>query len=87
MSRASDLGLYAEEIGPATGATLGITPPAFSHIGLIDAALAIEEAKARRSPPAVRSAPERRPAESISRPATCVRARRGSALQDQRARS
>src|SRR5262249_12561317 len=37
----NDLGLYAEEIDPVTGAQLGNFPQAFSHVGLVDAALAL----------------------------------------------
>jgi GH15 family glucan-1,4-alpha-glucosidase len=45
LSRASDLGLFAEEIDPDTGAALGNFPQAFTHIGLINAALAIKDAR------------------------------------------
>lgn len=42
---ASDLGLLAEEVDPGTGELLGNFPPAFSHIGLVNAAWATAEAK------------------------------------------
>jgi GH15 family glucan-1,4-alpha-glucosidase len=43
LGYANDLGLYAEEIDPVTKAHLGNFPQAFSHVGLIDAALALSE--------------------------------------------
>ena len=43
----NDVGLFAEQVDPADGSALGNFPQAFTHVGLISAALALQE-RARR---------------------------------------
>ena len=42
LSYGNDVGLFAEEIDPDTGAALGNFPQAFTHVGLINAALTLD---------------------------------------------
>lgn len=44
---ANDVGLFGEEIEPHSGKALGNFPQAFTHVGLIHSALAIERARRR----------------------------------------
>jgi GH15 family glucan-1,4-alpha-glucosidase len=54
---ANDLGLLSEEVDPASREMLGNFPQAFSHIGLVNAAWAINQAEERRGAQAARRQP------------------------------
>ena len=51
----NDLGLFAEETEPGTGAALGNFPQAFTHVGLISAALTLDEKERGKEHPATRT--------------------------------
>jgi GH15 family glucan-1,4-alpha-glucosidase len=57
LARANDVGLFAEEIDPRTGAALGNFPQGFTHVGVVNAVLTLdrrlrEERRGGRSEPA-----------------------------------
>jgi alpha,alpha-trehalase len=50
LAAINDVGLLAEEVDPGTGEMIGNFPQAFSHIGLVNAAWAITQARQRTGP-------------------------------------
>jgi GH15 family glucan-1,4-alpha-glucosidase len=52
LSYGNDLGLFSEEIDPESGDALGNFPQAFTHVGLVSAALTLEEKETGEPHPA-----------------------------------
>lgn len=64
----NELGLFAEEIDPQNGEALGNLPQAFTHVGLISAALTIDEREKGQSHPATKIGSDVKPARKKERP-------------------
>ncbi len=58
LSYANEVGLFAEEIDPGSGDALGNFPQAFTHVGLINAALSLRDREQGRLPLAHRELPK-----------------------------
>lgn len=60
VGRANHVGLFSEQIDPASGDFLGNMPQAFSHLGLINSSLYLAHAEGRPVPSAPVGSPEHR---------------------------
>jgi len=66
LSYANDVGLFAEEVDPDTGAALGNFPQAFTHIGLVNAALTLAERHNEGVPTGYEQPPMERASEDLA---------------------
>ena len=64
LGYANDVGLLAEEIDPENGSALGNFPQAFTHVGLINAALTLAECRGELTPTSRDRAAAQTPAEA-----------------------
>jgi GH15 family glucan-1,4-alpha-glucosidase len=60
LARANDVGLFAEEFDPRTGAALGNFPQGFTHVGVVNAVLTLDR-RVREERGLARAAAEARP--------------------------
>jgi len=60
----TDLGLFAEEVDPSSGEALGNIPQAFTHVGLISAALTLAERERGTAHPALHIGADVKPSRS-----------------------
>jgi GH15 family glucan-1,4-alpha-glucosidase len=64
----NELGLFAEEIDPHSGDALGNFPQAFTHVGLISAALTLQEQERGKTHPPIQTGEDVRPSRRETHP-------------------
>jgi GH15 family glucan-1,4-alpha-glucosidase len=68
LTRCNDVGLLAEEFDPVAGRMLGNFPQAYSHVGLINSALSLDQYESSRNEQAAPRAIRRRAQEKRNPP-------------------